>query len=468
MHFLEDLLKRQQAAQRQAPMSSHGARRADLKALKRLLGENSGAIIDAISRDYGNRSRHETIFAELIPSLDAIDHALKHLRGWMRVQRRPVDGLLFPGGRNRVIPLPLGVVGLIMPWNFPINLAFCQLAAVLAAGNRAMVKMSENSTALSRLLGEISPRYFPPEKLVFIEETGGVGIEFSKLPLDLIIFTGSSQTGRAVMASASRNLTPVVLELGGKSPAIIDPGYPLETAVERIMYAKQFNAGQICTCVDYVLVDEDRVDRFVEVARAWVEKHVPDIHSEDYTSIIDERSFNRLIETLDDARARGAKVINLCGGQEPDASQRKIPLHLVLDTSADMMIRNRETFGPLLLVQAYREPEEAIDFVNRHPDPLALYPFTNDRKLLQRYLEAIRCGGVTVNDALLHVVQHDLPFGGLGQSGMGHYHGREGFEACSKMLPVFHQARWSALRYLAPPYGKLATRALGWLLRLKG
>lgn len=443
-------------------------RRDDLHTLKRLISENTDAIVEAICQDYGNRSRHETVFAELIPALDGISHAISHLRGWMKPRRRPVDSLLFPGGRNRVIPRPRGVVGLIMPWNFPVNLAFMQLGSVFAAGNRAMVKMSENSIALSRLLRELSPRYFPEDKLVFLEETGGVGIAFSKLPFDLLIFTGSGETGRAVMASAAENLTPVILELGGKSPAIVGPDFPLEKAVERIMFAKQFNAGQICTTVDYVFIDEDRRDEFTRLARDWVRRHVPDIHGPDYTAIIDQRAYDRLSETLDDAREKGATVIKLNEGQEGDAATRKMPLHLVLDTSQDMRIRQRETFGPLLMVRTYRDPETVIDAINDQPAPLAMYPFTNDKALLERYLAGIPCGGVTVNDALLHVVQHDLPFGGVGQSGMGQYHGREGFEACSKMLPVFHQARFSALRYLAPPYGKLATRALNWLMKLKG
>lgn len=460
-------LAEQKAAHRNDPNRSHRDRVADLEALKRLLREHSETIVGAICQDYGNRSRHETIFAELIPALDAIDHAQRHLKEWMRIRRRPVDSLLFPGGRNRVIPQPLGVVGLIMPWNFPINLAFSQLACVFAAGNRAMVKMSENSIALSRLLRDISPRYFPEDKLAFLEETGSVGIEFSTQPFDLIIFTGSAETGRKVMASASGNLTPVILELGGKTPAIIDPEYPLGKAVERIMFAKQFNAGQICTSVDYVFVDEARRDEFVERASAWVGEHVPEVSNEDYTSIIDERSFRRLLDTLEDARSKGATVINLHGDQQPDEIMRKLPLHLVLDTTPEMVIRNRETFGPLLLVLTYRDPGEVIEFVNAGPTPLALYPFSNDEALVSRYIGQIPSGGVTVNDALLHVAQHDLPFGGLGQSGMGHYHGREGFEACSKMRPVFHQARWTGLKFLVPPYGKLATRALDWLLKLK-
>ena len=258
LQMLTAQLDQQRAAYLADPVPSYEQRREDLLALKRMINENRESIIDAICKDYGNRSRHETLFAEVISVTDGINDTIKHLKKWMKVQKRHVDLGMFPGGKNRVIPQPLGVAGIIVPWNFPVNLSFNPLAAAFAAGNRAMVKMSENSVALSRLLRDISGRYFPAEKLVFFEETGGVGVEFSKLPFDLLVFTGSGQTGRSVMASAARNLTPVVLELGGKAPAVIDPEYPLKKAVERILFVKQFNAGQICTNVDYVLYTKTR------------------------------------------------------------------------------------------------------------------------------------------------------------------------------------------------------------------
>ncbi len=449
------------------PMPSYQQRREELRSLKRLITENTDAIIEAINSDYGNRSAHETIFTELIAAIGAIDDSIKRLKRWMKVQRRHVDITLFPGAKNRVIPQPLGVVGLIIPWNFPLNLSFSQLAAVFAAGNRAMVKMSENSIALSRLLIELSEQYLPKSKLQFFEETGGVGIQFSQIPFDLIIFTGSGQTGRAVMASAAKNLTPVVLELGGKAPAVIDPNYPMDKAVERIMFVKQLNAGQICTNVDYVFVHESQQQAFIENAKAYVAQHCPDIAHCDYTSIIDQRSFDRLLDTLRDAEQKGATVINLCGEQQPVSEQRKLPLHLVSDTTADMTIRQRETFGPILMMLTYTDPDEVIEYVNRHDRPLALYPFSYDKALVQRYIDRIMSGGVSVNDALFHVGQHDLPFGGVGPSGMGHYHGYEGFVACSKMRPVFYQARFSPMKFFAPPYGKFADRALKFLLRFK-
>ena len=448
----------------QSDNESYQERKDHLLNLKRMISENREAIIDAINKDYGNRSRHETLFAEVISSTDGINDVIKHLKKWMKIQRRGVDQMMYPGGKARVIPQPLGIVGLIIPWNFPLFLAFTQLAAVLGAGNHAMVKMSENSIELTRLLISISPGYFAEDKLRFFEETGSVGIEFSKLPFDHIIFTGSGATGRAVMAAAAKNLTPVTLELGGKAPAVIAADYPMSKAVGRIMFAKQLNAGQICTNVDYVFVHEDQLEDFVTKSQKWAAKHCPDIQSQDYTSIIDDRSFERLGVTLKDADAKGARLINL-QNQEADASQRKFPLHLVLNSNEEMSIRQRETFGPLLLVMTYTTADEVIEYVNQRDRPLAFYPFTYDKELAERYIGRIMSGGVTVNDALFHVTQHNLPFGGVGPSGMGHYHGYEGFTTFSKLRPVYYQPRFSAAKFLAPPYGKFADRVMRFLVK---
>jgi coniferyl-aldehyde dehydrogenase len=465
--MLREAYDMQRTAYLAKPVPTYQQRREDLLTLKRMVSENREAIVEAINSDYGNRSRHESMFAEIIAATDGISGDLKHLKKWMKVQKRHCDQTMFTGGKNRVIPQPLGVVGIIVPWNFPVNLTFLPLAAAFAAGNRAMVKMSENSINLSRLLIEMCPRYFPPEKLAFFEETGGVGIEFSQIPFDLILFTGSGQTGKAVMASAAQNLCPVILELGGKAPAVIDPNYPLDKAVQRIMYVKQLNAGQICTNVDYVFVHESRKEEFLQHARDYVAKHVPDINSVDYTSVIDDRSYQRLSDTLEDARSKGATVINLHGDQEGNPEMRKFPLHLVTDTTAEMTIRNRETFGPILMMLTYSDPQEVIDHVNAYDRPLALYPFTNDKKLAQRYIDHIMSGGVTVNDALFHVGQHDIPFGGVGPSGMGHYHGYEGFVSLSKMRPVFYQAGFTAMKFMQPPYGKFADRMLNLMAKMK-
>ena len=462
---LADTLARQRAAYFAHPVPSRAERIADLRTLQRFVREQKQALCDAISADYGHRSRHETLLAEVFPVIDGIDHAIKHLRGWIKPQRRAVDLRNFFGARNRVIPQPLGVVGVIVPWNFPLNLSLVPLTAIFAAGNRAMVKMSENSRHLAALLVERLPAYFPPEKLQVFDETGGVGIEFSKLPFDHLLFTGSGATGRAVMAAAAANLCPVTLELGGKAPAIVCAGYPLRTAAERILFVKYLNAGQICTSVDHAWLPQASIAEFVQLAREIVPARYPRLDSPDYSSIIDQASFDRLLQALDDARARGANVISLLDGPAFDAATRKIAPHIVLDAPDDSQLMQREIFGPILPLRGYTALDTVVDRINAGPRPLALYPFSHDAAQVQMLLERVMSGGVSVNDALFHVGQHDLPFGGVGASGMGHYHGREGFETFSKLRPVFYQARFSTLKFLMPPYGRLADRVLAFLTR---
>ena len=462
---LESTLALQRAAYLADPVPSLAQRRADLRTLQRFVREHKAALCDAISADYGHRSRHETLLAEVFPVLDGIDHAVGHLRGWMQTQRRGVDRRNFFGARNRVIPQPLGVVGVIVPWNFPLNLSLSPLTSIFAAGNRAMVKMSENSRNLAALLIERMPAWFPPDKLQFFDESGGVGVAFSRLPFDHLLFTGSGATGRAVMAAAAANLCPVTLELGGKSPAIVCPDYPLRSAAERILFVKYLNAGQICTSVDHAWLPRQSIDAFVQLAREIVPARYPSLDSPDYSSIIDARSFERLLRTLDDARARGATVLPLLPGPAFDATTRKIAPHIVLDAPDDSLLMRSEIFGPILPLRGYERLDEVVAQINAGPRPLALYPFSHDGATVQGLLERVMSGGVSVNDALFHVGQHDLPFGGVGASGMGHYHGREGFETFSRLRPVFYQARFSTLKFLMPPYGKLADRVLAFLTR---
>ncbi len=462
---LRECLDLQRSAYLDKPIVSYQQRKADLQALKRMVVDNQDAIIAAICQDYGNRSSHETIFAEIVTVLQSINDAIKHLKSWMKPQRRKIDFTLYPGAKNRVYPQPLGVVGMIIPWNFPINLSMTGLVSVFAAGNRAMVKMSENSRALTRLLIDITPQYFERDKLAFFEEIGGVGIEFSQLPFDHLIFTGSGQTGRKVMAAAAQNLVPVTLELGGKCPAIIAPDYDLNKAVERIMFVKLFNAGQICTNVDYVFVPSDKRQQFIDLCTDYVAAHCPDINSPDFTSIIDNIAYRRVLDTIEDAKAKGATVINMQPEQVSAEGMRKVAPHLILDTTEDMTISHREIFGPLLMVQTYDSPQQVIDYINHRDRPLAIYPFSNDKALVQRYIDSTMSGGVSVNDALFHVAQHDLPFGGVGASGMGHYHGFDGFLTFSKLRPVFYQAPVTAMKLLAPPYGNFATKMLNFLTK---
>jgi coniferyl-aldehyde dehydrogenase len=463
--LLSSTLARQRAAYLAHPVPTLDERKADLRGLQRFVRDHKAAICDAISADYGHRSRHETLLAEIFPAIDGVDHVIRHLRRWMAPQRRKVDMRSYFGARNRVVPQPLGVVGVIVPWNFPLNLSIVPLTYIFAAGNRAMVKMSENSRHLAQLMTERMPAYFPPEKLQFFDETGGVGVEFSKLPLDHLLFTGSGTTGRAVMAAAARNLCPVTLELGGKAPAIVCDDFPLRLAAERILFVKYLNAGQICTTVDHLWLPRHRIGEFVALAREIVPRRFPRLDTPDYTSIIDQRSFDRLVLDLEDAKARGATLVQLVPGPPCDRATRKIAPHLVLDAPSESALWQREIFGPILPIRGYDDLDEAVDAVNAGPRPLALYPFSNSRATVERLLERVMSGGVSVNDGLFHVGQHDLPFGGVGDSGMGHYHGEEGFHTFSKLRPVFYQARFSMLKYLVPPYGKLADRVLDFLTR---
>lgn len=466
LELLQAALRTQRDAYLADPVPSYAQRLTDLKQLERFVREQQEAICAAISADYGHRSHHETLLTEVLPTLQAIHHVRKHLKRWMRPQRRGIDRLAFGLAGNRVIPQPLGVVGVIVPWNFPLNLSLVPLSAIFAAGNRAMVKMSENSRHLAALMMRELPRYFPADQLQVFDETGGVGIEFSKLPFDHLLFTGSGQTGKAVMAAAAANLCPVTLELGGKSPAIVLDDFPLRTAAERLLYVKFLNAGQICTTVDHVFVPRAKVDAFVRLAQEIVAQRYPTLDTPDYTSIIDAKAYARLKNAMGEAQARGAQLIPLIPGLAFDEARRRIAPHILLQAPADLELMQREIFGPILPVMAYDDLEtEVIQRVNTGPRPLALYPFTNDKALQELLLTRIMSGGVSINDALLHVGQDELPFGGVGASGMGHYHGFEGFLTFSKLRPVFTQARFSTAALLAPPYGKLVDRLLKFLLR---
>lgn len=463
----QDVFAAQQAHYQENKNPDYRARVADLKALHSMLVENREALIEAVNADYGSRSRFETILSELMMNQEGILDTIKQLKKWMKPSRRHLDVTQYPLAKAVVTPQPLGVVGIVVPWNFPISMAFAPLMGVFAAGNTAMIKMSENSNALARLFREIAPRYFPQGKLAFFEDGNGRGPAFTTLPFDHLFFTGSPATGKAVMANCAQNLTPVTLELGGKSPAVVAPDYPMTRAVERIMWVKMFNAGQICTNVDYLFLPEGSEETFVGEARRICNARYPDINNGDYTAVIDQRSYDRLKATLADAKEKGARIVNLFEGQAPDVERRIFPPHLVLDVTDDMDIMQREVFGPLLPVKTYRDQAEVIDYIDNQHRPLAFYVYTNDKALAQSYIEQTMSGGVTVNDGLLHATQHSLPFGGVGNSGMGHYHGYEGFTTFSKMRPVFYQGPIRSMDMLMPPYAGKASKILNFMLKLK-
>jgi coniferyl-aldehyde dehydrogenase len=460
-------LEQQQAHFAANRYPSRAQREADLRSLVRLIAENRAALVAAVNQDYGCRASFETEFAEIAVTLDGLQSAIKSLKKWMRPQKRHIDHMQMPLAKARLIPQPIGVVAIVVPWNFPIAMVFHPLTCIFAAGNTAMVKMSENSNHLARLLKEIAPKYFPESKLAFFEDGGGRGPAFTTLPYDHIFFTGSPTTGKAVMANAAKNLTPVTLELGGKSPCVIAPDYSITTAAERIMWAKMLNAGQICTNVDYLFVPEGKVDEFVAQAKRICNARHPNINNGDYTAVIDQRSYDRLQAALADAKSKGATIINLFDGQQPDASRRIMAPHLVLNPTEEMDVMQREIFGPILPIKTYKTKEQVAAYINEHPRPLAFYAYSKDSQLVDWYLYNTISGGVTINDSLLHVSVHSLPFGGIGNSGMGHYHGYEGFTTFSKMRPVLYQGPIRTLNMMLPPYGPRTQKILDFMIKLK-
>ncbi|BAU71921.1 coniferyl aldehyde dehydrogenase [Metapseudomonas furukawaii] len=447
---LEALFQRQREAFRAHPMPSAEQRIQWLRSLAELISSERDALIAAVSSDFGNRSADETLLAEIMPSLHGIHYARKRLRKWMKPSRRAV-GLAFQPAAARVVYQPLGVVGVIVPWNYPLFLAIGPLVGALAAGNRVMIKMSESTPATSRLLKELLARIFPEDLVAVVEGEAEVGVAFSRQPFDHLLFTGATSIGRHVMRAAAENLTPVTLELGGKSPAIVSAEVPLADAAERIAFGKTLNAGQTCVAPDYVLVPEDRVDGFIEAYREVVQRFFPKLaDNPDYTAIINERQLGRLKGYLADAEAKGAKLVPLF----PEGEDRRLPHTLVLNATDDMKLMQEEIFGPLLPVVPYRRIDDAFAYINARPRPLALYYFGYGKAEQQRVLHETHSGGVCLNDTLLHVAQDDMPFGGIGPSGMGHYHGHEGFLTFSKAKGVFIKQRFNAAKLIYPPYGK--------------
>ena len=464
MEEMQSVFARMHAASRAEIEPSLAVRRRRLDALERLLRENEAAFAQAIAADFGHRSPHETRLLELFPSLEGIRHARRHLRCWMRPRRRPVS-LWFQPGRAQIRYQPLGVVGIIVPWNYPLYLAIGPLTAALAAGNRALVKMSEFTPATAALLETLIGRHFAADELAVVQGDAEVAKAFSQLPFDHLLFTGSTPVGHQVMRAAADHLTPVTLELGGKSPVIVGPDYPLARAAERIVVGKCLNAGQTCIAPDYVLLPENRREAFLAAAKAALAACYPDIAaSPDYSAVINDRHFARLAGYLDEARAGGATIVPL-GNVDADPATRRFPPVAVLGAHDGMRLMQDEIFGPILPLVTYRDLGEAIAYVNARPRPLALYVFDDDPGRIERVLAETVSGGVTVNDTLLHIAQDELPFGGVGPSGMGHYHGHAGFLALSKQKAVFRQSRLSGIGLFKAPYGARFERLIRLLMR---
>lgn len=443
------------------------ADRADrLQRLAQLVEDGAKDFALAINRDFGHRSAHETDLLEVFPSLAGIRHALAHGRRWMRPERRPTGKWFLPGA-SRVLPQPLGVAGIIVPWNYPLYLAIAPLTAAFVAGNRAMLKLSELAPAFGALFEQLAANRFKPEELVVVNGDAALAAAFSSLPFDHLLFTGSTSVGRHVMRAAAENLTPVTLELGGKSPAIVAPDFSLARAAARIMLGKCLNAGQTCIAPDYVLVPQGSEQAFITEARACVGRMYPKILSTpDYSSIVNARHYERLSGYVADARAQGAVVENLAKHAEaPDPASRRMPPLALTGVHDRMQVMQDEIFGPLLPVLGYKDIDAAIAFVNARPRPLALYLFDQDKARIDRVLAQTIAGGVTINDTLLHIAQEDLPFGGVGPSGTGQYHGHAGFLTFSKMKPVFRQSRFNGVGMFNPPYGARFARMIKMLKR---
>tara|TARA_B110001469_G_scaffold28996_1_gene29546 strand:- start:138 stop:1562 length:1425 start_codon:yes stop_codon:yes gene_type:complete len=460
---LHTLLSAQKNAYDRQGIPSLEHRLASLDTLFNILKANQYTIAEAISKDFGHRAQQETQLAELFLCIDGIRYTRKRLKKWMRPQKRSTSIWLLGSG-NRVIPQPLGVVGIIVPWNYPLFLCISPLIGALAAGNRCMIKMAANSYHLSQLLEGLFAEKFSADMLIIAH--GAKGAEFSALAFDHLIFTGSSNSGRQVMRAAAGNLTPVTLELGGKCPTIIAADYSITKAAERLLFSKCLNAGQTCVAPDYVFVPEGKVDEFVTAAKTIISGRYASIESADYTSIIDDKAYLRLKSTLADAINLGAIATVLIPNSQANEVTRKFPPTLLTQVKGTMRIMQEEVFGPLLPIMAYRHIDDVLGYINSKNKPLALYLFSNDEPLQNKVINKTQSGGVCLNDAALHVGQHDMPFGGAGESGMGQYHGIEGFMAVSKLRPIFKQARFSSLSMMYPPYGKKFDRLIKIMLRL--
>lgn len=457
--LLSRIFDQQQAGARAEPPAPWALRADRLRRLRSLVLDKRAALAAAISDDFGHRSRHETELLEVNPLLDGIAHALRHGPRWMRPRRRR-PGIKFWPGTAWLLPQPLGVAGIVVPWNYPLLLSLGPAQCALAAGNRVLVKVSELSPRFGALLAQLVESSFADDELRVFNGDADFARQFCRLPFDHLLFTGSVAVGREVMRAASERLTPVTLELGGKSPALVAPDADLGAAARRIVIGKTFNAGQTCIAPDYALVPQGRLDAFVDAARQAVARFYPDLAATpDYTSIISPRHFARLQAIVEDALARGARAWPLSGAPA-DARRRLLPPVALSGLAPESTALQEEIFGPVLPVLEYASLDEAIARINARPRPLALYLFARSRATVAQVLARTAAGGVTVNDTFLHAGSEALPFGGVGESGMGAYHGEEGFRSFSHFKPVFLRARVGLLPWLYPPFGGRAERLL--------
>jgi coniferyl-aldehyde dehydrogenase len=446
----------QRARSRNEPIATEKERRERLEKLRRMVLDNEAAFIEAISADFGNRASDETRLLEVTLVLAAIRHARKHLRRWMRPERRHVD-IAFQPAKAWVRHEPLGVIGIIAPWNYPLLLALSPLVDAIAAGNRAMIKPSELTPRFSDLLAHLIAETYEPEVVTVVTGGAEVAQEFSSLPFDHLVFTGSTAIGRKVMQAAASNLTPVTLELGGKSPVIVCDDFDIEKAAKSIAFGKFLNAGQTCIAPDYAMVPEDKVEQFAEAVILAAEKAYPTLAgNSDYTSIVSDRHHDRLKAAVAEARAAGAKVITHFEGDAE--GERKVGPTVVIGAPGTGVLMSEEIFGPVLPIVGYRTLDDVTAYINDRDRPLALYAFSNDRTKLDQILDGTISGGVTLNGTLLHAAQDGMAFGGVGPSGMGGYHGHDGFLRFSHARSVMKIGFVNVFEKLGPPWGGLARR----------
>tara|TARA_R110001592_G_scaffold258236_4_gene522034 strand:+ start:8234 stop:9679 length:1446 start_codon:yes stop_codon:yes gene_type:complete len=461
IQHMKHVFTEQKTAFRKNPMPSLQERTANLKKLRKMLMDNQESIITTISKDFSNRSADETKLAEIMTTIHAIDYTLKNLKKWMEKDKKKISPLFQPA-TGFVQYQPLGIIGIISPWNYTVALSMGPLVAALAAGNRSMIKMSEFTPATSALIERLIHDTFPQDLVCVVNGDASVATEFSSIPWNHLIFTGSTTVGRHVMRAAAANLTPVTLELGGKSPTIISDKADMDEAVQPIVFGKAFNAGQTCVAPDYILCPTNRVEHFADRFQHFFAQMYPTLkRNNDFTSIIDDRQHARLQSYLDDAREKGATIIE-CNHADEDMQKgtRKMAIHLVLNATDDMYVMQEELFGPILPIIATDSLDEAINYINERPSPLAFYYFGSDKKEQNYVLEQVPAGGVCINDTISHFAQEDLHFGGIGESGMGSYHGKQGFLTFSHSKSVFCKNHFNSTKFAYPPFGTLIHKAL--------
>lgn len=459
---LRTVFESQSLAYRNNPAPSIDQRLRQLKSLERSLLSNRQRIVDALMDDFGYRCPEESRLAEISGSVIHIQYACKHLANWMRPQRRGTSMWFLPA-QNSIQAQPLGVVGIMSPWNYPINLAVVPLASALAAGNRAMIKMSEFTPQSNEVLSQILAEEFDRSEVAIFSGNAEQAAHFSQLPFNHLLFTGSTGVGRRVMAAAAKNLTPLTLELGGKSPVIVSKSYSIEEAAKRILWGKQFNAGQTCVAPDYVLLPKGETENFrIWMARKFKDMHPFGVESPDYSAVINERNLSRLTALLDDARSKGAQLASLDPSFK-SGNARKMAPTLVINPPSDCKIMQEEIFGPLLPVLEMESFDDCLEYINLGDRPLALYYFGHSEREKETLLKHTHSGTVSINEVMAQYLQTSLPFGGVGASGFGRYHGREGFETFSHMKPIFQQrsiGRFTGLKLLHPPYGPISKKLI--------